>query len=487
MKIKNKIISFFFVLLLSLGLTQPAFSTISTVQNQVVVGGNGVTNTFSFNFVGDQASDFQLIFTNANGQQTTIPPSQYLVALNASQPGSIWGVGGTVTYPLMGAPIPNGSTLTIQRLLPLQQLVSISGQGDFNPQSVEQAIDIIEMQTQQVSARTGQLRGTWASSVVYNYGDMVVDGAAGNNTGNIYLCANSNTSNVWTTDVAVGDWSLALNVQAIVNSLPQIPNNTVFANISGSTATPVGITTSALLDSTLGNVQGDILYRGGSLWSVLPPGTTGQVLTTHGASANPTWSSSSGSGTVTSVGSGTGLSGGPITGIGTLSLATIANNSLLANTSGGTAAPSPTTLSALLDSVLGSTQGSIIYRAGSVWSALGPGTLGQLLQTGGAAANPSWAGVSSTTGAEGQFQIAGTPFIVKYKTNLTAGSNWQVGATWTFSTPFPTALVFATFIPLSIPNNPSLPWLGTNSVSSVVLHSTNSSDTYTAYAIAIGY
>lgn len=385
--------------LLLLLLASPAHATISTVQNQVVVGGNGVTNTFSFNFVGDQAGDFQLIFTNATGQQTTILPSQYLVALNASQPGSLWGVGGTVTYPLMGSPIPNGSTLTIQRLLPLQQLVSISGQGDFNPQSVEQAIDIIEMQTQQVSARTGQLRGTWASSVLYNYGDMIVDGVAGNDTNNIYLCVNSNTSGVWNTDLAAGDWSLALNVQSIVNALPQIGNNQVFGNISGMTATPVGVGLSSMIDGAIGSTQGDILYRSGSLWSVLPPGTNNQVLTTHGAAANPTWSSSSGSGTVTNVGSGTGLTGGPITGTGSLALATIANNSFLANASGSTATPAPTTLSAFLDSVFGTTQGAIIYRSGAGWTALPPGSTGQVLTTQGASANPQWSsggGVSCT-------------------------------------------------------------------------------------------
>lgn len=387
---KRLIALFFFLLLLA----SPANATISTVENQLTVGGNNTQTVFNFSFVGDQSTDFNLIYTNSSGQQTTIPPSQYTVALNPIEPGSLWGVGGFVTYPLMGSPIANGTTLTIQRLIPLQQLVSISGQGDFNPQSVEQAIDIIEMQTQQVSSRTGQLRGTWASSVMYNYGDMVVDGAAGADTNNIYLCTVANTSNVWATDLSNGEWSLALNVQSIVNSLPQIGNNQVFGNISGSMSTPTGIGLSAMIDSAIGSTQGDILYRSGSAWSVLSPGTSGQVLTTQGTAANPQWSNSTGTGSVTSVGSGTGLTGGPITTSGTLSLATIANNSLLANTSGSTAAPGATTLSAFMDSVFGNTQGAILYRGGSVWSALGPGSSGQFLQTQGSAANPQWATVS---------------------------------------------------------------------------------------------
>ena len=50
-------------------------------------------------------------------------------------------------------------------------------------------------------------------------------------------------------------------------------------------------------------------------------------------------SEASGSGTVTSVDSGTGLTGGPITTSGTLSLASIANSTVLGNVSGASAAP----------------------------------------------------------------------------------------------------------------------------------------------------
>lgn len=48
------------------------------------------------------------------------------------------------------------------------------------------------------------------------------------------------------------------------------------------------------------------------------------------------------------------------------------------------------TLSAQIDAALGSTQGNILYRNSTVWTVLAPGTSGYLLQTGGAAANPSW-------------------------------------------------------------------------------------------------
>lgn len=71
-------------------------------------------------------------------------------------------------------------------------------------------------------------------------------------------------------------------------------------------------------------------------------------------------------------------------------LVTIADGDLLANTSGGVSVPVATSLTALLDHVLGTAEGDIIYRGPSVWLVLAAGTPGQLLQTKGVAAPPQW-------------------------------------------------------------------------------------------------
>jgi hypothetical protein len=55
----------------------------------------------------------------------------------------------------------------------------------------------------------------------------------------------------------------------------------------------------------------------------------------------------------------------------------------------GAGAGEEVTLSQVLDWA-SSTQGSLIFRGASTWAALGPGTVGQVLQSGGAGANPSW-------------------------------------------------------------------------------------------------
>jgi hypothetical protein len=168
-----------------------------------------------------------------------------------------------------------------------------------------------------------------------------------------------------------------------------------FTDISGVAGFGQLPSTSSFLD-VIGSVQGDVLYRGASGWSVLAPGTAGQLLATGGAAANPSWTTVSGSGTVTSVSTGAGLTGGPITISGTVSLSPIASGTLLANLAVGLNAPVSTTPSAVLDT-FGTAQGNILYRAGGAWNVLGPGTAGQVLQTGGAGANPSWGAVTATT------------------------------------------------------------------------------------------
>ncbi len=51
----------------------------------------------------------------------------------------------------------------------------------------------------------------------------------------------------------------------------------------------------SLLDN-VGNTQGEILFRGATEWKVLSPDTTGKVLQTNGAGADPSWVTVSGAG-----------------------------------------------------------------------------------------------------------------------------------------------------------------------------------------------
>jgi hypothetical protein len=119
--------------------------------------------------------------------------------------------------------------------------------------------------------------------------------------------------------------------------------------------------------------------------------TTGEVLKYNsitGAWACGTDADSGGD--ITGVTAGTGLTGTASSGDPTISLANIDDDRIMANVSGSSAAPSATTITALLDGVVSNAQGTMMYRNGTTWTALAPGTSGQFLKTQGAGANPIW-------------------------------------------------------------------------------------------------
>jgi len=87
-------------------------------------------------------------------------------------------------------------------------------------------------------------------------------------------------------------------------------------------------------------------------------------------------------------------------------LVTQATQRLLGRNTAGTGDTEQVTASQVLD-WLGSTRGQILYRGASGWAALGVGTVGQVLQSGGAGADPSWAtGILLTDGDKGDVTVS---------------------------------------------------------------------------------
>src|SRR4029077_9706961 len=125
--------------------------------------------------------------------------------------------------------------------------------------------------------------------------------------------------------------------------------------------------------------QGTIIYRGAAAYAALGPGSTGQVLTTGGSGANPTWAAGGGG-------------------------SAISDHYVMANLSGATAVATGHTLSDILDYDVGSARGTLLYRTSTGWVALAPGTARQVLTTGGASADPAWAAGGGTS-----FTIGDTP------------------------------------------------------------------------------
>ena len=134
-----------------------AHATVNSSVNKTIALGNGSQTQFTFNFIGVATAYIGVIYTDASGNETVLAQgsgtTQYQIVLNSSPQGGLWGIGGTVTYNPNGAPIANGTTLTIFRTLPLtqaislQNLISLSALGKGS----ETGLDTLEMQLQQVS------------------------------------------------------------------------------------------------------------------------------------------------------------------------------------------------------------------------------------------------------------------------------------------------------------------------------------------------
>lgn len=133
-----------------------AGATVTTAANQTTIACNSVATTFTFTFPAVNSGDIAVVVTDSSGTETTLTTSQYTLALNSVPTGQIWGLGGTVTYPLSGPTCPTGSLVTITRTVPLIQIIALSNQGTLVPRSVEQGLDLLTMQMQQVSTQIGK-------------------------------------------------------------------------------------------------------------------------------------------------------------------------------------------------------------------------------------------------------------------------------------------------------------------------------------------
>jgi hypothetical protein len=76
--------------------------------------------------------------------------------------------------------------------------------------------------------------------------------------------------------------------------LATMPASTIKGNKEVAVGPPENLTLSQVLDLIGSAAWGDILFRGTAGWQKLAAGTSGNVLTTAGAGANPTWAAAGG-------------------------------------------------------------------------------------------------------------------------------------------------------------------------------------------------
>jgi hypothetical protein len=189
-------------------------------------------------------------------------------------------------------------------------------------------------------------------------------------------------------------------------------------------------------------------------------GTSGQVLTSNGASA-PTWQNIAGSGTVTSIdvsGGTTGLttSGGPVTGSGTI---TLAGTLAIANGGTGATTDSAARTALGLDTMAVQAASSVAITGGSInGTSLGAttagsakvttldiasgltlatlaGTSGQVLTSAGAGVVPTW--TTPTTGTVTSVAGTGTVNGLTLTGTVTSSGSLTLGGTLSLVSPPP--------------------------------------------------
>lgn len=102
-------------------------------------------------------------------------------------------------------------------------------------------------------------------------------------------------SSVGATGLLTTDQSLGAPITSTGNiSIKPIAQGQVVANILANATTPAAVDLSALLDTVIGNVTGDLAIRGASDWEALTAGNATDVLTSAGPGAVPAWAAPTG-------------------------------------------------------------------------------------------------------------------------------------------------------------------------------------------------
>lgn len=117
--------------------------TVTSTATQTVLTANGVTTAWPFTFIIPDETSLFVYVTDLVGNVTLLNANAYS-ATGFSDPD-----GGTVTYPLTGAPLPAGYHVTIQRIVPFLQLDEINNYDESYASVIQDALDRIVMMVQQ--------------------------------------------------------------------------------------------------------------------------------------------------------------------------------------------------------------------------------------------------------------------------------------------------------------------------------------------------
>lgn len=121
--------------------------TVASTDNSVNYAGDGVATVWPFSFPILDATHLAVtLVLIADGTIENISSSLYTIS------GLGVASGGSITYPLVGPPVPATKRIYLIRTVPYTQEVAINNQGGFLQEVVEEGLDLLEMQIQQLKA-----------------------------------------------------------------------------------------------------------------------------------------------------------------------------------------------------------------------------------------------------------------------------------------------------------------------------------------------
>lgn len=136
--------------------------TVSTETRKDVYGGDGSADGFSISFEVLEAAHLRVTYTPASGASVVLTQGTnpgYVVESDLSAIKDVFPVSA-------GVPAPSGSTITIERVVPLTQMVDLAVLTAFDPATHEELFDLGVMADQQLADRIGALESAGAPGSV---------------------------------------------------------------------------------------------------------------------------------------------------------------------------------------------------------------------------------------------------------------------------------------------------------------------------------